>query len=118
LADLVLVRIQAPQLIDSVRLAREHMFVPAYTENELRVAVAGATSMSEVLRRFGLRPAGGNHRHLRKWLDAWQIPEELLAEVAATSWSAVGRRYGVSDNAVRKWVRAYEAERRGAGSGG
>jgi hypothetical protein len=36
---------------------------------------------------------------------------ELVAEVAATSWSAVGRKYGVSDNAVRKWVRAYERER-------
>lgn len=34
--------------------------------------------------------------------------EQLLAELAATSWSAVGRQYGVSDNAVRKWVRAYE----------
>ena len=42
--------------------------------------------------------------------------EELVAAVAAMGWSAVGRRYGVSDNAVRKWVRAYEAERRGAGS--
>jgi transposase-like protein len=36
--------------------------------------------------------------------------EELIAAVAATSWSAVGRTYGVSDNAVRKWVRAYERE--------
>jgi hypothetical protein len=36
--------------------------------------------------------------------------EQLLAEVAASGWSAVGRRYGVSDNAVRKWVRAYERE--------
>jgi transposase-like protein len=34
----------------------------------------------------------------------------LLREIAATSWSAVGRKYGVSDNAVRKWVRCYEAE--------
>ena len=34
--------------------------------------------------------------------------DQLMAEVAATSWSAVGRKYGVSDNAVRKWVRAYE----------
>jgi len=42
--------------------------------------------------------------------------EQLVAEVAATSWSAVGRRYGVSDNAVRKWVRAYERERGGASS--
>ena len=42
--------------------------------------------------------------------------EQLVAEVAATGWSAVGRKYGVSDNAVRKWVRAYERER--AASGG
>lgn len=34
--------------------------------------------------------------------------EQLMQEIAATSWSAVGRRYGVSDNAVRKWVRQYE----------
>jgi hypothetical protein len=34
--------------------------------------------------------------------------EQLMAEIAATSWSAVGRKYGVSDNAIRKWVRAYE----------
>jgi transposase-like protein len=40
--------------------------------------------------------------------------DELLREIAATSWSAVGRRYGVSDNAVRKWVRQYERE----GTGG
>ena len=37
--------------------------------------------------------------------------EQLLAEIAATSYSAVGRKYGVSDNAIRKWVRAYERER-------
>jgi transposase-like protein len=36
---------------------------------------------------------------------------QLIAEVAATSWSAVGRKYGVTDNAIRKWVRAYERER-------
>jgi hypothetical protein len=35
---------------------------------------------------------------------------ELLAELEATSYVAVGRKYGVSDNAVRKWVRAYERE--------
>jgi transposase-like protein len=46
----------------------------------------------------------------RTWSAAVERPpyEQLLAEVAATSWSAVGRKYGVSDNAVRKWVRAYE----------
>lgn len=37
--------------------------------------------------------------------------EQLLAEIEATSYVAVGRKYGVSDNAVRKWVRFYERER-------
>jgi hypothetical protein len=31
---------------------------------------------------------------------------QLVAELASGSFSAVGRRYGVSDNAVRKWVRS------------
>jgi hypothetical protein len=240
--------------------------VPAYTESELREVVARSTSLSQVVRHFGLRTAGGNFRQLRRWLETWEISiehftlewsmpprerrpleailverstysrgtlkhrlydeglkqrrcelwgqgeiwlgrrlalildhvngvandnrlenlrivcpncaatfdthcgrqnrkldveqacsycgrtfrvrhrgqrycsrqcgthapkpghrlaarrverppyEELVAEVAATSWSAVGRKYGVSDNAVRKWVRAYECER--AASGG
>ena len=34
----------------------------------------------------------------------------LKREIAAMGWSAVGRRYGVSDHAVRKWVRWYENE--------
>ena len=40
-----------------------------------------------------------------------------MREIAETSWSAVGRKYGVSDNAVRKWVRWYEARRRGQAAG-
>jgi len=35
---------------------------------------------------------------------------QLMRELAATNYSAVGRKYGVSDNAVRKWVRWYERE--------
>lgn len=34
----------------------------------------------------------------------------LLAEVNEIGYSAVGRRYGVSDNAIRKWIRRYERE--------
>ena len=34
----------------------------------------------------------------------------LVAEIDALGYAAVGRRYGVSDNAIRKWRRAYEAE--------
>jgi hypothetical protein len=37
--------------------------------------------------------------------------DQLLREIEETSYLAVGRRYGVSDNAVRKWVRFYERER-------
>jgi hypothetical protein len=36
--------------------------------------------------------------------------EALMRELDASNYSAVGRRYGVSDNAVRKWVRSYEME--------
>jgi transposase-like protein len=39
----------------------------------------------------------------------------LVREVHALGWSAVGRRYGVSDNAVRKWVAQYEREREVSG---
>ena len=36
--------------------------------------------------------------------------EQLVREIQATSYVAVARKYGVSDNAVRKWVRQYERE--------
>jgi hypothetical protein len=36
--------------------------------------------------------------------------EQLMREIAETNYSAVGRNYGVSDNAIRKWVRVYERE--------
>ena len=36
--------------------------------------------------------------------------DQLLREIAETSYVAVGRRYGVSDNAIHKWVRQYERE--------
>jgi hypothetical protein len=37
--------------------------------------------------------------------------EQLVAAIEATSYCSVGRKYGVSDNAVRKWVKFYERER-------
>lgn len=37
--------------------------------------------------------------------------EQLMADVAAMSFLAIGRKYGVSDNAVRKWIRWYEYQR-------
>jgi Zn finger protein HypA/HybF involved in hydrogenase expression len=36
--------------------------------------------------------------------------EQLVAEIEALGYSAVGRKYDVSDNAIRKWVRGYEQQ--------
>jgi hypothetical protein len=36
--------------------------------------------------------------------------EQLLADLESMSCVAVGRKYGVSDNAIRKWLRWYENE--------
>lgn len=33
---------------------------------------------------------------------------QLAADIKEMSWCAVGRKYGVSDNAVRKWARSYK----------
>jgi hypothetical protein len=49
--------------------------MPRYDEAEARAAVEASRSYSEVLRRLGMRPAGGNHHLLRKYVDeVWQIP--------------------------------------------
>ena len=65
-------------------------------------------------RDCGQRQGGASLASRRAAVEARRVErppyEQLLREVAQTSWSAVGRRYGVSDNAVRKWVRWYEAE--------
>lgn len=34
--------------------------------------------------------------------------EQLVKEIEETNYCAVGRKYGVSDNAIRKWVKNYE----------
>lgn len=51
--------------------------MPRYSEREAREAVVVSRSYSEVLRRLGMRPAGGNHALLRKYLDeVWRIPTD------------------------------------------
>ena len=37
--------------------------------------------------------------------------EILKAEIEQLGYTAVGRKYGVSDNAVRKWMKAYSEPR-------
>jgi hypothetical protein len=58
--------------------------------------------------RSGKGQRGVPQLHLRK---VERPPyERLLREIRETSYVAVGRKYGVSDVAVRKWVRFYERE--------
>ncbi len=45
-----------------------------FSEGEVRAAVADSRSYAEALRRLGLRAAGGNHRTIRKYVEAWRIP--------------------------------------------
>lgn len=59
---------------------------------------------------------GVKRRGVRKVPDR-PSRERLLAEVQADGYLATGRRYGVSDNAVRKWLREYERERLVAAGG-
>src|SRR4051794_23215339 len=53
------------------------MFVrsgPRYSEDEARRAIAGARSFAEALPRLGMRPAGGNHRTLKRYAgEIWKI---------------------------------------------
>jgi len=36
------------------------------------------------------------------------LKDELAGMVKSMSWVAIGKKYGVSDNAVRKWAKSYE----------
>jgi hypothetical protein len=109
---------------------------PPFSEEALRVAVAEATCWADTLRLLGYSAKGANYRTVQRWARIWGVPtghfdpnlrrgvpqpagrkverpsyEQLMSDLAATSFVAVGRQYGVSDNAVRKWVRWYEQAR-------
>jgi transposase-like protein len=48
-----------------------------HSGDAVRAAVAQSRSYAEVLRRLGLRAAGGNHRTVRKYVDeVWRIPTD------------------------------------------
>lgn len=44
-----------------------------YDEEQVREAVANSCSLTEALRRLELRPAGGNHRTLRKLIERYEL---------------------------------------------
>jgi hypothetical protein len=51
---------------------------PRYTEQQVRDAVEHSPSLTEALRRLGLRPAGGNHRSLRKLIAHYGISTDHM----------------------------------------
>jgi hypothetical protein len=60
-------------------------------------------------RACGMRARGPSMRRVER-----PPYEQLVREISETSVVAVGRKYGVSDNAIRKWLRQYERERAAA----
>jgi hypothetical protein len=65
--------------------------------------------------RFCSRRCGVRHNASKSRRTERPPYIQLMREIEATGYAAVGRRLGVSDNAIRKWVAAY---RREAASGG
>jgi hypothetical protein len=110
-------------------------WTPPFSEADLRAAVAQSTSWADTLRFLGYAVKGANYRTLQRWAKRWSITtdhfnpndgrrraslsrmkplEDTAVLRAARRRPAVaelprlGRRYGVSDNAVRKWIYWYE----------
>lgn len=54
------------------------MFVQrvSFTEAQLREAVASSRCYADALRAIGLRPAGGNHATIKKYVRLWSIPTD------------------------------------------
>ncbi|MDQ6915329.1 MAG: hypothetical protein M3155_05885 [Actinomycetota bacterium] len=65
--------------------------------------------------RYCSRPCGSRHtRRRRSFPERRKVErpsyEQLVQDVRALGYLATGRRDGVSDNAIRKWLRAYERD--------
>lgn len=95
------------ELVDRACVTCQTTFMPRYGGQRFCSRACSAPARSEALRGV---PQPERRKVSRPPYEA------LLAEIAATSYLAVGKRYGVSDNAVRKRVRQYERERAAAGA--
>jgi len=59
----------------------------------------------------GVHSPGSRVMRLDRRKVARPSQEQLMDDVRQMSMVAIGRKYGVSDNAVRKWIRWYEEAR-------
>jgi len=59
-----------------------------------------------------LSPAAATNMHLAYWNRKAERPshQDLEADIEQLGYCGTGRKYGVSDNAIRKWVAAYRKE--------
>ena len=55
---------------------------------------------------------GMTNLEIQKHIDQRKVNrppyDQLIQEIKELGYSAVGRKYNVSDNAIRKWVKTYE----------
>ncbi len=72
--------------------------------------VPNVPSQRHCSRACGIRHS---NRHVGPRPDSRKVQRPpyavLVQETEALGFSAVGRKYGVSDNSIRKWMRSYEA---------
>jgi hypothetical protein len=82
-----------------------------------RAALSQAFPLEEILVANSTYPRGKlKRRLLRAGLKRpfCEMCGQLMEDVKSMSMVAVGRKYGVSDNAVRKWIRWYEYRQKAA----
>lgn len=62
----------------------------------------------ENIRRSKMKSSKNNIKKSPSTKTSRKPPKEILKEeIGANTWVSLGRKYGVSDNAVRKWAKGY-----------
>ena len=107
------------------------------TDEELKKAISDNPNIRQVLLAVGLTPKGLNYERVKNLLENTSLKdnrkycdcgteilkkskhcpkcritkspdkETLEEDIKELNWCAIGRKYGVSDNAVRKWAKKY-----------
>lgn len=70
-------------------------------ENETRYCVCGTVLYKNQKNFCSLKCSKANQRKVER-----PSKESLLEDLSTMSYTAVGKKYGVSDNAIRKWIKA------------
>lgn len=68
-----------------------------YSTSELEEAVASSTSVSDVMRKLGIRVAGGSHRHLSNRIKREGIPTDHFTGQAHRKGSRDSKRKTAAD---------------------